>query len=273
MKTLLPPLARPSSVLFLAAGLAALFLSSAARAEDTRVILSMEVTPAGKNIPAPTPGHPVYYLPVFAGYKELGPVLDFYERKPAAEGAIRQALVNSLARQGYLPATATFPPSLVLTFQWGTIALLKAPRQYNSVGFPAAYGSSLLGSEYNAGNADQVHFYVVGDSWKDVSRIGPNAREILQLVPRHFLMISAKTVATATHEKEVLLWRAHASMNVWDHYLDEVMGTLITTATPLVGQSLQPMIISAPIVSAGFLLASNPPGENSAAAPLVSKQP
>ncbi len=258
MKTLLPPPARSSSGRFLAACLAALFLAGSALAEDTRVILSMEVTPAGKKIPTPTPGHPVYYLPDFAGYKEMGPPLNFYERKPASEDAVRQALTQALARQGYLPAIGQVSPTLVLSFQWGTIALLRAPREFNSTGFSAASGSVLLGSEYNSGNADQLHFYEVGDGWRTLNRLGPNIREIMELTPRHFLMISATTIPADRHDKELLLWRAHASTNVWDHCLDEVLGTLITTATPLVGQALDPMIISAPIASANFLVAGKP---------------
>ena len=100
MKTLLPPPARSSSGRVLAACLAALFLAGSALAEDTRVILSMEVTPAGKKIPTPTPGHPVYYLPDFAGYKEMGPPLNFYERKPASEDAVRQALTQACIELG-----------------------------------------------------------------------------------------------------------------------------------------------------------------------------
>ena len=273
MKTLLASRARPCFGRLITASLAALLLASSAWAEETRVILSMEVTPAGKKIPAPTPQHPAYYLPDFAGYKEVGPPLNFYERKPASEEAIRQALTQALAKQGYLPATGQVSPTLVLTFQWGTLALLNAPREFNSTGFAAASGSVPLGSEYNAGNADQLRSYEVGDGWRSLNRLGPNIREIMELTPRHFLVISARAVPAGRHDKELLLWRAHASTNVWDHYLGEVLGTLITTATPLVGQTLEPMIISAPIVSANFLIAGNPAVAGSAALPLASKQP
>ena len=101
MKTNLRLFLPTSAALSLLIGVIALLLANTARADDTRVILSVELTPAGEKIAAPTPGHPIYDHPVYLGYKEMGPVLDFYERKPASEDAIRRSLTDALARQGY----------------------------------------------------------------------------------------------------------------------------------------------------------------------------
>lgn len=194
---------------------------------DRMFVLTVDQTKQGEKVPTPTPENPSYYYPVFQGYKELGDVLRHYERPPASDREIRQALMTALATQGYLPTSSEHPPSLVLVFEWGTIA-------------PVRIGTGKR-SRYIA-NESEIRAYVLGDSSRDVVHgFGGYKQEMSSLEARHFLLISAFAYQTSAQPKgEILLWRAHATTDVWGNYLDEVLSQLIATATPGLGRKVSP---------------------------------
>lgn len=87
---------------------------------DLEVITVTDMTPEGRQRPAPGPGHPEYYLIVNLGYHDRGGMIGRV-REPPPDEAVR-LISGELAKQGYLPATPDSPaPSLVLVFAWGTL--------------------------------------------------------------------------------------------------------------------------------------------------------
>ncbi len=232
------PSLRPGlSALLLLSALAALFAPCAARADDDRrVILAVDMTPAGKKLTPPTPDKPVYYLPISNGYVALGRILPFYEKEPAGANDIARALVGSLAKQGYLPATNQSPPSIVLAFRWGTIAPQRIRKE--------------------VANADMIHAYTLGDG--DVNQYTSVGKELLELKAYHFLIITALDLEAYKQHKEVVLWRAHASTLVWGSYLNQVVGTLITAIAPVAGRETKPGISSTTMIPLGRVIVGEP---------------
>lgn len=78
-----------------------------------------------------TPDKPIYYQPIFFGYRAEGHLVTFYTKNPpmtARQTAqAEQLLVKGLAAQGYFIATKLSPPSLIITFEWGYRAILTVP--------------------------------------------------------------------------------------------------------------------------------------------------
>ena len=81
--------------------------------------------------------------------------------------------------------------------------------------------------------------------------------------PRYYVMISAFDFQSWLHHKPVLLWRAHVSTELWGHYFDQVVGTLINTAAPLFGRETKmPHFVSAQVLPLGRVIVGTPEVKN-----------
>ncbi len=245
--------------------------------------------------PAPTPDRPVYYLPAFIGYKELGGVLTNYQRPPPPMAGVQHAFIQALAQQGYLVATShANPPSIVIAVRWGEIApeLVPGGGRFRG-GFgdlpdepQRPPGAAMAGgimratpdnhvSRMRLVNRNEIMTYLVGTRWHSPGFypiIDPNAQELVANLHdlngggRYFLLISALDYKAENQGRDVLLWRAHVSTQYWGHYFDQVLGTMIATSAPLLGkETVRPQIITAPEmaigpVPPGSLLVSYGPG-------------
>ncbi|MFO1447256.1 MAG: hypothetical protein U1F61_03675 [Opitutaceae bacterium] len=194
----------------------------AAPMTERMMIVTTDVTRAGEKVPPPTAERPVYYVPVFVGYSELGEVAQHYQRKPPEE-PIQQAVVAALAKQHYLLASREHPPTLTIAIEWGTIT-------------PVFIGQTVI-------NSAEIRARVLGDQ-----EFNPGAKnaayrpEMLSLSGRHYLVISAfayQRKPTPNHP-DMLLWRAHSSTDHWGHFLDETIQPLIAVATPALGRPTKP---------------------------------
>ena len=211
---------RPS-VACLLVGLVALLLGDVARADDRLMILTVDLTPEGKKVAPPTPEDPTYYVPVFLGYKERGELFKHYEREPAADD-IQQFLVETLAMKGYLVASHQFPPTMTITFEWGSVAPVFDPKR-------------------RVINQGEIRAIVLGNTeWDVANRYAGHSDEILSLTARHYLLISAFIYQRAAQKEDVLLWRAHSTTDAWGNYLDEVIQPLIALAAPALGRETRP---------------------------------
>ena len=86
--------------------------------------------------------------------------------------------------------------------------------------------------------------------------------------PRYYVLVSAFDFQSWLHHKPVLLWRAHVSTEQWGHYFDQVVGTLINTAGPLLGRETKvPHFISAPTLPLGRVIVGAPEVKDYAATP------
>jgi hypothetical protein len=226
-------------------GAVALFSGRAALAsDDLRIGVVVEVTDAGKKIERPAPDKPAYYEPLVLGYREMGGVVTNYQRPPPPASDVERALVQALAAQDYLVAPSQTPASLLLVFRWGIV---------DGEMKPIFDAKDQAIDKIDPVNDDELLALVVGQSWYELYPSGnPNARELVanlhdKNASRYFLIISALDARDFANHKQTLLWRAHVTTQYWEHYIDEVLGTMITASAPLLGtQTTEVHIITAP---------------------------
>jgi len=189
--------------------------------DDRLLVLFGDLTPEGKKVTPATPDHPVYYVPVVFGYKERGEYQKHFERRPA-DDEVLELLVATLAKQGYLLASHERPPSLTITFEWGTIA-------------PVFMGKSVV-------NAAEIRNLVIGgSSWDLDNRYAGFTAEMMSLTARHYLVISAFAYQRSNKAKpDVLLWRVHSTTDAWGDYLGNLIKPLVANAALTLGKSAKP---------------------------------
>jgi hypothetical protein len=246
-------------------GLAPLAFASAALAdEDIRVNVVVDLTAAGKKVAKPTPDHPAYYVPVAQGDKNLGDIIVHYQdRPPPSTSEVQHLLVQSLAAQGYLPATRQTPPSLILIYSWGYIA----PHL-----MPVGKGMPIIVNEEEvvpmvAGNNTDVQLMAHPPVWMD---------EVLhaERQPRYYLMVSAFDFQAWRTHHVVPLWQARVSVPLWGHYLYEVMPTLVAAGVPAFGQPTgRPQQFTTDVIPAGRVVVGAPYVKNYPNSPSASPPP
>lgn len=222
---------------FLAAGLGfalALNLALHAAPVEQPVVMMADLTKAGQNFPPPDREHPVYYRPIFFPYEEKGPPTGAWERKPDNETELRSKLAVMLASQGYRPANAAHPPSLVISFEWGSIV----PNIMDPKNPDPDVGNGFVS------NADEIRAIILGERARDLTvggnDFGAYTSDMKTLRPRHYLVISAFQYQPGPHKEEILLWTVHTTANMWNNYLKEMMPEFISVAAAGVGRSVRP---------------------------------
>ena len=76
---------------------------------DVEVIVDTDIMPEGAKLPAVSMEHPVYYVGVSMGYRDLGGIIA--GDKLPSKGTMYDWIAKALAKQGYLPADDTHPPT------------------------------------------------------------------------------------------------------------------------------------------------------------------
>ena len=188
----------------------------------------VDMSEAGKKLARPTPQHPVYYLPLPAGYKEIG-YSPYFQRTPPTTSAVLELLNRELSRQGYLIMSHEHHPSIVLTFFWGYI---------DPSGGPSV-------------PPEWIREMTQGDPFPtDWNKTAINRRmENNQLYRRGlwYVLVSALDFDAWLHHRVVRLWRAHIVTPLWGHYIDEVLPALIEAGGPMLGrETVQPQFITVP---------------------------
>jgi hypothetical protein len=212
--------------------------------DSIRVGVVVEMTDAGKAVARPSADKPAYYLPVVLGYREMGGILNYWQRPPPPAEDVQRTLARRLAEQGYLAAPAGQKGSLVLVSRWGVV---------DPENKPFFESKDSAADRIAPVNDSEMLGLVVGQAWYSIyPTYNPNARELIADLrekdsSRYFLIISAYDADAYANHRQVLLWRAHVTTLYWGHYLDQVLGTLINTAVPLLGTATtEPRIITAP---------------------------
>ena len=265
------------------------------RSSRIRVDVVVDMTIAGHKVAHPTPEKPAYYLPISVGYKEFGYMHDF-QRPPPKAWDIEHALAIALYEQGYRLMTKQGHPTLVLVFWWGYMApedldadnpggLLERPgslsAQPNSFFFGSGQGGppipvAGLSDNFIGGGGVFPSFSMMSIPANDIilsSMVGgntindhqkfldPRLDTAMQLTtqPRYYILISAFDFKMWLHHRAILLWRAHVSTELWGHYFDQVVGTLISTAAPEFGRETKvPHFSSVDLEPLGRVLVGTP---------------
>jgi len=224
-------------------GLVALPLASAAFADDQpmRVDVVVEMTEAGKKVAHPTPAKPAYYFPLSAGFSADGDVMTFFQRPPPDSAEIESLLAKTLADQGYLLATKAHPPSLILMFRWGYMA-------------PIIIDDLFV-------NEGQMWELVGGKTIDTPWPIGPRKLEVVESARTarwYMTVVAADYNDWKYHHKATKLWHESMSTELWGHYFDEALPTLIANGAASFGRETGPQMIQAPVVPMGHVVVGTP---------------
>lgn len=98
---------------------------------DLELTVVTEVTTEGKKRTPASPEHPQFFQLHSTGYKQHGDLPGGEKTLPPAD--LEQALLRSLATNGYQPVTAGQPFSLVIVYGWGTHYTLAEGDEENPV--------------------------------------------------------------------------------------------------------------------------------------------
>ena len=81
--------------------------------------MNTDFTPEGARLPPASTEHPVYYVGVSMGYRDLGGYIAG-DKLPSKE-TMYAWIAKALAKQGYLPANVDHPPTQAVVFAWGSL--------------------------------------------------------------------------------------------------------------------------------------------------------
>lgn len=217
--------------------------------KETDINVVVDLTDAGRKIVPPTKEKPAFYLPLLAGYREMGALIAG-EKSPPPNPAVAKLLAKALAAQHYFvlgPQTAT--PTLVLVFHWGYLN-----PQIDDTGDPDNPQTVFW-------NQKEMLALVAGNTLANVGAFGFEREDILQNAreERYFVIVSAYDFAAAKEKKKVLLWRAKMSTPSNRVSLAEVIGPLIAAGGPRFGRETRlPESVSVPLAKEGRVEVGTP---------------
>src|SRR5687768_3123321 len=110
------------ALLTLSLGVLATAVCAAPKKDKAEVVANAELTAEGRKASYPTPGHPIYYVPMTLGWHESGKIVAGEE--PPKRADVLRHLAQALAKEGYIlqalrPDANTTVPSLIIHIAWG----------------------------------------------------------------------------------------------------------------------------------------------------------
>lgn len=250
---------------------------------DLDLTVITEVTDEGKKLPPASPDHPAYYVAQAAGLVQVG---DTYgNEKTLRPDEVEHLLKKALAANGYLPAApAAQPPSLVVTYLWGSDNLLSPDesRSADQVARNILDRAALVGGKKFAkeladlfAQADAMTSFSssgsIGssdDSSGDTTGAAPlsplastnfsNPVNLFKLRSAkneflvdqaaddcYYVVASAYDYATMAKGQRKLLWRTRMTVNSKGVSQVQSLPTLIASAAPFLGREMaEPEILT-----------------------------
>ncbi len=207
-----------------------------------------EVTKEGKKLPVTSREQPAYFVAHSGGYREMG---DFYGQPTLPAETVEAVLVKSLAANGYLPADAAHPPSLMIVYSWGAHSPppseTESPieQERNALESAALVGGDQMvqivkrewESEHLTGFADPINLYRLSSSTHDfmLSQVSESM---------YFVLASAYSYPDMLAKRRVLLWRSR--MTVASAGVDQTQSlpALIMSAAPYFGREMNEPVVT-----------------------------
>jgi hypothetical protein len=204
---------------------------------DVQVITVTDTTPVGALRRRATPEAPIYYMAISAGYRDFGGLIGG-EKIPKSQDVLK-TFARVLAKQGYLPATKTNPPTLLLLWTWGTLNTDVMPdmsgngfdQQINRqqmLRFLGGYKLGLVSKSPTPWAEDQPGL-LFRDA--DADAIYDAATDDLYIAA-----IAAYDYAAALEKKKTLLWTTKISCPSRGLMLPETLPAMLALAGPNIGK-------------------------------------
>lgn len=204
--------------------------------------VNTEFTDYGRMLRPASPTQPVYYLPLPAGYKQLGAPMGGGKPPPVAD--LERAMKKSLAGNGYFAAEENGPkPTLVLIYYWGSHNTLDPETR---AAFPELAARNRLERAVLVGGKKYANQTRSNLEW------GPGLEE--RTVEREFLrdqinediyyvVASAYDYNSVARGDKKLAWRTSMTVNAIGVSMAETLGPLIAVASPFFGrETVEPQI-------------------------------
>jgi hypothetical protein len=201
---------------------------------EVQVIVNTDVTPDGAKLPPASREHPVYYVGISLGYRDLGGSIAG-DILPANK-TMYEWIAKALARQGYLPANAFHPASEIVIFTWGTLYVRTSslnpdmPQQLNATGMLRFLGGEKLGlvSQYPS-DPKLAMFPDLQVLRPDDDKFRDASRDDLYMA-----VLTGYDLAAAAHKQRRLLWRTRIACPSRGLVMADTLPTMISIAAPLI---------------------------------------
>lgn len=216
------------------------------------VVANADLTEEGKKIPRPTPGRPVYYVPVILGWQEGGKIVAG-EEPPRRELVLKQ-LGQALAKEGYVlqalrPDADKTLPSLIIAIEWGSLNPLVTEHGALDLGTgaggtlsPAAIRNDptqATSSDFNQGARVAL---VAGSAFRrqvGLSQVEWDKIRDAVAGDRYYIIVSAYDFAASLQGGQKLLWRARMSTERQGIWMNDIVPALVVAGAPLFGRQTE----------------------------------
>lgn len=217
---------------------------------DVQVIAVTDTTPVGALRRPASAASPVYYQAVSVGYRDFGGIIAGEKVPPKEE--VMKTITRVLAKQGYLPATAEHPASLLLLWTWGTMNTDRMysgsvddteGRQVNRNQLLRFLGGYKLGLVAKQAGSFQEDMFSTGVLFRDA-----DSEMIADLATEDLFVaaISAYDYAAALEQKKMLLWTTKISCPSRGLAMKETLPAMLALAGPYIGkETVKPVSVKA----------------------------
>jgi hypothetical protein len=204
--------------------------------DEVEVIVNTDVTREGAKLPPASREHPVYYIAVSLGYRDLGGCIAG-DKLPAKE-TMYVWIEKALAKQGYLPANAAHPPTQIVAFAWGSLYVRSSnwnpdmPLQLNEGQMLRFLGGEKLGliSKYPMDPETEAV--------PELQYLRPSAVRFVEASRDDLYMavLLGYDLASASQKERKLLWRTRIACPSRGLVLADTLPTMISIAAPLIAR-------------------------------------
>ena len=245
---LLPAVAR-RALLALWLGVLPTAVWAAPKKDKADVVANAELTEEGRQARRPTPGHPIYYVPVIHGWHESGKIVAGEE--PPKRADVLRHLAQALAKEGYIlqalrPDANTTVPSVIIHIAWGymnpdvveTGALDVSTSDGGSMA-PAGLRSDPTQSTAADFNANDMVTLVAGSTLARQPTLSQADWDKLSAAVgegRYFIIVSAYDFAASVKGEQKLLWCTRMSTARQGVWMSDVVPALVATGASLFGR-------------------------------------
>ena len=204
------------------------------------MVVVAETSAEGAKLTRPTSDQPAYYVAFDEGYREAGdPVAN---EKPPTAAAVARALRQTLAAEGYRPATSQTPPSLLVIYHWGSLNRDSLAIQSGVKIDPnlKARLALVAGGKYAHRIEDEFTQLQLARELHTPLRgnLTNREQELLELAQdgRYFVIVSAYDYAALSRHETRLLWRTKMSASDPGVALAAALPALIQGGGPYFGR-------------------------------------
>ncbi|HUL54322.1 MAG TPA: hypothetical protein VLT83_13025 [Opitutaceae bacterium] len=199
---------------------------------DVQVIVNTDFTPEGARLPPASQEHPVFYVGVSLGYRDLGGLIAG-DKLPASE-TMYDWIGKALAKQGYLPADANHPATQFVVFAWGSLYVEKftwnpsMPVQLNRGQMLRFLGGEKLGLISKYPTAPELEYV------PELFYMRSNADKLRDAASDDLYMafLLGYDLEAAQHKQRRLLWRTRIAGPARGLVMADTLPTMISIAAP-----------------------------------------